>query len=499
MSGSLPPILFPTGRQRPFFSVREVESGWELRQFAGTAGHVYAQDRYWAPPLARERQRSLKPEHNPALKNVDPGLFLAEARNLAWADTPAGSLAVWFDPAASHPGGGIIASFGMFEASNDPDIAERLFDAAEMWLYQRVPGLAAIRGPMSLEPLRPPGLLVDGFDAPPAAHLPYGLPYYIEMIESAGYRPALEWQTYSLVLGEVGAGVRTKFAHPRSDPPRDPGRGNPVPTANVEIIRGAELAEHAARLAALLAAEAEPEETPPNEEPDAGASPFARMPIYPVLRNWQQEAVEEDSASLWDESPDDASSQDDASLQNDASSWSDVSDDETLLPGETGNEWGAASLMPGLADALAILSGEPASPRFGTEGRLALRWLLPRAIAAIVQRDGEDVAAALALPDASHGLRQSRGRLLPFGWLPYRIAVARATGLRALPLILHPGWREEGVTAALYAGIAGAAREQGYRTVEFGPVLANDAEGVEALLALGARRSRTYQIYQKDL
>jgi hypothetical protein len=469
MSG-IPPILAPISRSRPIFTVQEVEGGWELSRFAGTGSHVYDQDRYWTPPLARERRRCLLPEHNPDLHDLMPGLFLAEARNVAWTDTPAGSLAVWFDTGELQRGEGVTASFGMFEAANEPEIADRLFDAAETWLYRHVPGLVAIRGPLSLEPLHPPGLLVDGFDARPAAYLPYNLPYYSEMIEAAGYRPAFEWHTYTLSLDELAA-------------PDAAAAGG-----EVEVIRGAALAEQAPRLSALLMAAAEPEEAFPDEKPGEDASPLSRMSIYPIMRGWQGASPAEAAAETWD----------------DAEFWAEAEDaepeDETGPDDESDLAWTPTpeELLPGLGDALTLLSGGPA-PRFGREGRLALRWLMPRSLAAIVQRDGEDVAALLALPDVSRGLRVSRGRLLPFGWMPYRLAAASTTGLRGLPVILRAGRDTPDVHIAVYAALASAAREQGFGMIELGPVSSADAVSGAALTALAARRSRTYHIYQKDL
>ena len=283
MTGSIPPILAPMGRQRPIFSVQEIEGGWELRRFASAGSVVYDQDHYWVPPLARERRRCLLPDRNPDLNSLAPGLFLAEARNVAWMDTPVGSLAVWFHADERRQDEGVVASFGMFEASNDPEIAERLFDAAETWLYHHVPGLVAIRGPLNLDLLHPPGSLVDGFDARPAAFLPYNPPYYIEMIESAGYHPALEWHSYALDLAALPA-------------------AGPSPTLAVEIIRGGELADQAPRLAALLAAAAEPEDARTDDEPAENASRFARMPIYPVMRGWQGATA----AESWDDKEYDA-------------------------------------------------------------------------------------------------------------------------------------------------------------------------------------------------
>jgi hypothetical protein len=134
------------------------------------------------------------------LAGGDLAAFLGVAQNVGLGDEAMGTLAAWRMGGGASRGKG---SWGFFDAMNVPELAERLFDEAENWLIENVPGLAAIRGPCSVEPLAPPGLLVDGFDVRPAAFVPYNPPYYQEMVEAQGYEPRQGWQVYTMSLTHV--------------------------------------------------------------------------------------------------------------------------------------------------------------------------------------------------------------------------------------------------------------------------------------------------------
>lgn len=99
--------------------------------------------------------------------------------------------------------------FGLFEAINHPDLVEALCSTAEVWLFEHAPRLRSACGPLSLEPFRPAGLLVDGFDALPAAFLSYNPPYYPELVLQAGYEPGPAQHAYELDLAAAGEIART--------------------------------------------------------------------------------------------------------------------------------------------------------------------------------------------------------------------------------------------------------------------------------------------------
>lgn len=186
----MPVFIGPAGPTKPVFSIQEAVSASQRRGCVRLAWDVYRGDRYWAPPLIGPWLRALQ-EREGAL-----GLFFAEARNIGWGDQVIGAIATWPDPDDREP----AACFGLFEAVNDQDVADALFEAAETWAFEHVAGVTALRGPFSLDGLGAAGLLVDGFDVPAAAFLPYNPPYYPESLELAGYEPVQETRTWLLDL-----------------------------------------------------------------------------------------------------------------------------------------------------------------------------------------------------------------------------------------------------------------------------------------------------------
>lgn len=193
----LPPLIGPSRDVRVRFDVFPAAERWERRRGARVPWGVYRGDRRWTPPLRAQWSRALDPARNPLLAETEHALFLAEARNLSLGDVIAGRLVVW----AGHEEG--IGCFGAFEAINDPNLTEALFSAAEMWFFEHVPGLEVVRGPVSLDPLCASGLLADGFDARPAAFLPYSPPYYPELLAREEFELRGHWQAYVLDLGVV--------------------------------------------------------------------------------------------------------------------------------------------------------------------------------------------------------------------------------------------------------------------------------------------------------
>ena len=93
--------------------------------------------------------------------------------------------------AQHHDGAGF---FGFFETEPDPAIAPALFDAASAWLAKR--GLAVMRGPASFSVNEECGLLVHGFETPPAVMMPHNPPWYPEVVERSGFKKAKDLIAY---------------------------------------------------------------------------------------------------------------------------------------------------------------------------------------------------------------------------------------------------------------------------------------------------------------
>jgi GNAT superfamily N-acetyltransferase len=84
--------------------------------------------------------------------------------------------------------------FGFFDSVDQQPVADALFDAAAAWLKAR--GLTLVRGPVSFSTNDECGLLVQGFDTAPTLLNPHNPPYYVPLLEHAGFRKAKDLYQY---------------------------------------------------------------------------------------------------------------------------------------------------------------------------------------------------------------------------------------------------------------------------------------------------------------
>jgi GNAT superfamily N-acetyltransferase len=81
-----------------------------------------------------------------------------------------------------------VGFFGFFECINDFPVARALLDAAADWVRSR--GLDTVRGPMSFSVNDECGLLIQGFETPNTLMMPHNPPYYLPLLEAAGFTKA---------------------------------------------------------------------------------------------------------------------------------------------------------------------------------------------------------------------------------------------------------------------------------------------------------------------
>lgn len=86
--------------------------------------------------------------------------------------------------------------FGLIEFDDDPMVVAALLEAAGHWLRKQ--GLCAMRGPFSPSINHETGLLVDGFDSPPAYLMNYAPPYYASALEAAGLRREMDLFSFTI-------------------------------------------------------------------------------------------------------------------------------------------------------------------------------------------------------------------------------------------------------------------------------------------------------------
>jgi GNAT superfamily N-acetyltransferase len=164
-------------------TVRRVVRRAELDAFIRLPWALYAGDSCWVPPLLADVRAALDARKHPFHRHADIELFLALR-----GGTPVGRIAAIDNRAYNEFQGSNVGFFGLFECTEDADAAHALLMAAEDWLLAR--GRTGVEGPMNLstnDELYSPGVLIDGFDRPPAVMMAHTPPYYARLLESAGY------------------------------------------------------------------------------------------------------------------------------------------------------------------------------------------------------------------------------------------------------------------------------------------------------------------------
>ncbi len=169
--------------------VRPVRTKREQRQFIDLSWSLYRGDPNWIPPLRMNLEELVGFRRHPFHDNNRTEAFLAWRGN-----EPVGRIQAIVNLGYIQQYHERRGFFGFFEAVDDQQVADALFDAARAWLGAQ--GLPAMRGPANPSLNYECGLLVDGFDSPPTFMMTYNPPYYPRLIESCGFKKARDLYAY---------------------------------------------------------------------------------------------------------------------------------------------------------------------------------------------------------------------------------------------------------------------------------------------------------------
>lgn len=165
-------------------TVRKVENNADFKLFLEFPWKHYANDKNWIPPLVSQRHDLLDKKKNPAWEYLEGDYYIAVKNGEI-----VGTIAAVINHHQNEHHNEHIGTFGTFETIDDPEVAHTLLKTAEDWIRSR--GYDAIRGPQSFTTHEECGLLVENF-SPPQIQMPYNLPYYQALVESAGYHKVMD-------------------------------------------------------------------------------------------------------------------------------------------------------------------------------------------------------------------------------------------------------------------------------------------------------------------
>ena len=172
--------------------IRPVASTEQRRAFLRLPWGIYPR-RYpaWVPPLISEEKKRIDPKANPFFEHGEVQLFLAYRDG-----KPVGRVAAVENRLHNEFHDDRVGFFGLFESSDDREVAHALLDAAAGWVSAR--GLTALRGPADFSTNEECGLLLDDFEDPPYVLMRYNPPYYADLFERAGWEKAKDLLAYWL-------------------------------------------------------------------------------------------------------------------------------------------------------------------------------------------------------------------------------------------------------------------------------------------------------------
>jgi GNAT superfamily N-acetyltransferase len=170
--------------------LQPVRSKADRRAFIDLPYRLYENDPLWVPPLKSDVAELLDPSRHPFYQHGRAELFLARDAD----GRVVGRIAAVRNDLHVEVHKEPVGFFGFFECERDPELAAALFDAAGAWLSGQ--GLSVMRGPASLSLNEEAGLLVQGFDRPPALMMPYNPPWYADLIEACGFRKVKDLLAY---------------------------------------------------------------------------------------------------------------------------------------------------------------------------------------------------------------------------------------------------------------------------------------------------------------
>ncbi len=172
-------------------NVKPISSTGDVKRFIKFAWQIYKNDSTWVPPLLMDRRKLMDRKNNPFYKNADAEFFLAYRDGKI-----VGRIGAIVSHRHNKEHNENIGFFGFFECINDQSVANALFEKATQWLKAR--GIQAVRGPATPSVNDEYGLLIDGFDKPPAVLMPYNPAYYCALIEKIGFRKIKDLYSYHL-------------------------------------------------------------------------------------------------------------------------------------------------------------------------------------------------------------------------------------------------------------------------------------------------------------
>jgi ribosomal protein S18 acetylase RimI-like enzyme len=128
-----------------------------------------------------------------------------------------------------------------------------------------------------------------------------------------------------------------------------------------------------------------------------------------------------------------------------------------------------------------------------------LKLILVPELTLLAYVDGKMVGFSITLIDANEAIKKANGRLFPFGILKILLGVKKCKRLRIFALGILKEYRNRGLDVVLYLDIMDQGKKLGYKDADCSLIVENNERMIRALEAFGAKRYKTYRLYEKPI
>ena len=182
--------------------IREVKTKKERKEFVEFPLNLYKGNEYFVPALYGDEMKIFRPDY----------MYYDQAEAVyynAYRDGKiVGRISGIWQRAANEKWGQSRVRFTRFDAIDDQEVANALFDAVEAWAKEK--GMTEIVGPLGFSDLEREGLLIEGFDQMNTFEEQYNYPYYQRLIENYGFTKDVDWVEHQLRIPEGGFDPRVR-------------------------------------------------------------------------------------------------------------------------------------------------------------------------------------------------------------------------------------------------------------------------------------------------
>ncbi|WP_199118787.1 hypothetical protein [Pedobacter sp. ASV28] len=166
-----------------------------LKAFIDFPHELYKNDPYYVPELFIAQRDMLTPGKHPFYDHSRIQLFLAYNDE----QKPVGRIAAIINGNHNNTKNVKEGFFGFFDSIDDKQVSQALLSAAQNWLKEN--GQTKIMGPVNFSTNDICGLLIEGYDGPPVAMMPYNAPYYLDLLEDFGFEKKVDLRAYRYTAG----------------------------------------------------------------------------------------------------------------------------------------------------------------------------------------------------------------------------------------------------------------------------------------------------------